>query len=237
MGDSGYTFLGQPVGTTSGTVAAGNHTHAGADVTSGTVAYARLPVGTAASTVAAGDDGRFTYTEPLTVGEFVPARHLVGSQTITPTTGTLALFYFTAAKTETINTITVYSGNTAAAATPTLIRMGIYSVAGNGDLTLIASTPNDTTLLAATVTAYPKALSASFSKVAGTRYCTAFLQVTSTTAATLHGLQMAGTTATTAFSRVSPPICGRLVAQTDLPSSISAGSLAGFQGVVAMMLS
>ena len=34
------------------------HTHAGADITSGTVAYARLPVGTTASTVAAGDDSR-----------------------------------------------------------------------------------------------------------------------------------------------------------------------------------
>jgi len=36
------------------------HNHAGTDVTTGTVAYARLPVGTAASTVAAGDDSRMT---------------------------------------------------------------------------------------------------------------------------------------------------------------------------------
>ena len=34
------------------------HNHAGADITSGTVAYARLPVGTTVSTVAAGDDAR-----------------------------------------------------------------------------------------------------------------------------------------------------------------------------------
>lgn len=34
------------------------HTHAGSDIASGTVAYARLPVGTATSTVAAGDDAR-----------------------------------------------------------------------------------------------------------------------------------------------------------------------------------
>lgn len=37
-----------------------SHVHAGADISSGTVAYARLPVGTAASTVAAGNDSRFT---------------------------------------------------------------------------------------------------------------------------------------------------------------------------------
>ncbi len=37
-----------------------SHTHSGADITSGTVAYARLPVGTASSTVAAGNDSRIT---------------------------------------------------------------------------------------------------------------------------------------------------------------------------------
>jgi hypothetical protein len=36
------------------------HVHAGTDVTTGTVAYARLPVGTVASTVAAGDDARLS---------------------------------------------------------------------------------------------------------------------------------------------------------------------------------
>lgn len=36
------------------------HNHAGSEITSGTVAYARLPVGTTASTVAAGDDSRIT---------------------------------------------------------------------------------------------------------------------------------------------------------------------------------
>ena len=37
-----------------------SHVHAGGDITSGTVAYARLPVGTGSSTVAAGDDSRIT---------------------------------------------------------------------------------------------------------------------------------------------------------------------------------
>lgn len=46
--------------------AASSHTHAGADIASGTVAYARLPVGTAASTVAAGDDSRITGAVPNT---------------------------------------------------------------------------------------------------------------------------------------------------------------------------
>ena len=47
-------------GVLAGTASQPGHAHAGADITSGTVAYARLPVGTAASTVAAGDDSRIT---------------------------------------------------------------------------------------------------------------------------------------------------------------------------------
>lgn len=60
----GYTFWGQPTGTTSGTVAAGNHTHAGSAIDSGTVAYARLPTGTAASTVAIGDHTHYEPARP-----------------------------------------------------------------------------------------------------------------------------------------------------------------------------
>jgi len=37
-----------------------SHVHSGADITTGTVPYARLPVGTSAGTVAAGDDARMT---------------------------------------------------------------------------------------------------------------------------------------------------------------------------------
>jgi hypothetical protein len=40
--------------------AATSHTHAAADITSGTLDIARLPVGTATNTVAAGDDSRFS---------------------------------------------------------------------------------------------------------------------------------------------------------------------------------
>ena len=47
-------------GVLAGTASQPGHAHAGADITSGTVAYARLPVGTTASTVAAGDDSRIT---------------------------------------------------------------------------------------------------------------------------------------------------------------------------------
>lgn len=176
--------------------------------------------------------------DSLTTGEFVPGnRLLVGSSSIAATSGTLVLAYFTADKTETIATLTAFTGTTAAAATPTLCRYGVYSVAANGDLTLIASTPNDTTLWAATQTAYPKALSASWSKVAGTRYALALLQVTSATAATFSGCQLSATSAMNTIVRYAPAVVGRVTSQTDLTSPISAGSIIGYQGIVAMLLS
>ena len=68
----GATVAGIDIGTGIGTLCAGDdsrlsdartptaHVHSGADITSGTVAYAYLPVGTGASTVAAGDDSRLS---------------------------------------------------------------------------------------------------------------------------------------------------------------------------------
>ncbi|MDN5932872.1 MAG: hypothetical protein L0I24_17700, partial [Pseudonocardia sp.] len=50
------------------------HVHAAADVTSGTVAYARLPVGTTASTVAAGDDSRITGALQATTAQAINAQ-------------------------------------------------------------------------------------------------------------------------------------------------------------------
>lgn len=44
------------------------HVHAGTDITTGTVDYARLPVGTTSSTVAAGDDARLTDARTPTGG-------------------------------------------------------------------------------------------------------------------------------------------------------------------------
>lgn len=78
-------------GTTAGTACQGNdarlsdsrtpttHTHAGADITSGTIGYARLPVGTAASTVAAGNDARLTDTRTPTDNTVTSAKIVDGA--------------------------------------------------------------------------------------------------------------------------------------------------------------
>lgn len=142
------------------------------------------------------------------------------------TTGTLGnqllrLSFFTARETETITSIRVDTTGTAAGATPTLIRFGIYSVdSSSGDITLVASTPNDTTLLAATNTRYTKALSASFNKVAGTRYAVGGLVVTAAAAPTVSMCAVPVPEAGEA-PRVTASVSG----QADLPASVAAGSL------------
>jgi len=133
--------------------------------------------------------------------------------------GSLRLTYFTARKTETINSVRIYTGGTAASG-GTLCRIGIYSEDGSGNLTLVASTANDTALWIAGSTSYAKSLSASFSKVRGTRYAVGPLFV-GTTAPNFIGYNFlpAGE------AGQAPRLGALLGGQTDLPSSIAVGSI------------
>jgi len=135
----------------------------------------------------------------------------------------LRLTYFTAQTSFTAANMTVASGSTAAGATPTLVRLGLYTVASNGDLTLVASTASDTSLLASTNTLYTKALSSSYAVVKGQRYAAALLVVTSATAPTVVGQFPGGSTAT--LSAASPRLVGLVAAQSDLPSSVLSASV------------
>lgn len=127
----------------------------------------------------------------------------------------LNLTYFTARKTELIGNIRTLSGGTAAGATPTLCRVGIYSVAANGDIALLAAIANDTTLWATTFTHYTRALTAAFQKIAGTRYAWGQLCVTGATAPTFAG-PVNGLTPNTA-----PRLSGTVAAQADLPANVA----------------
>lgn len=136
----------------------------------------------------------------------------------------LRLIFFEAQVTETINNLTVYTGGTAAGATPTLIRMGVWSVNGSDDLTaLLASTANDTSLLASTNTGYTKALSSSWSKVAGTRYAIGLLVVTGATAPQMTGQSVSASGLLSGGGNL-PRVTAALTGQSDLPSTASAGS-------------
>ena len=98
--------------------------------------------------------------------------------------------------------------------------MGLYAVGTTGDLTLVASCPNDTTIWAAASSKYSRALSASYGLVAGTRYATGLLFV-GTTAPTVHGFSgLIG-----AELALSPRLCASRAGLTDLPASVAVGEL------------
>jgi hypothetical protein len=161
----------------------------------------------------------------LTVGEStLPRQQASSSQSLTA--GSVRLAYLTAAKTEQVGQVRAATGTTAAAATPTLAKMGVYSVAADGTLTLAGATASDTGLFAATNTVYTRALTAPFTKIAGQRYAFALLVVTGAAMPTIYGTIATSTTE----AAVAPRLTGGFGGQTDLPASIAAGSITSTAG-------
>jgi hypothetical protein len=168
-------------------------------------------------------DARYGYV-PLASGEStIPNRALLignnasGNQT-------LRLAYFTAVKTEVTTQVRTMSATTAAGATPTLCRVGLYTIDGAEAGTLVASTTSDTSLWAAANTAYTKSWASSYLKVAGQRYAIGMLCVTGATAPTWLGTTAVGT-AGTAELAIAPRLTGSITSQSDLPSSFANASV------------
>ena len=167
-------------------------------------------------------DSRYAaYTDVLSnelaSGESTMPRLLAGG---TPATGNgnLRLCYFTARKTETITSVRLTANVAQIGAT--LLRIGIYSEDGSGNLTLVASTASDTSLLVSAGTAYTKALSSSWSKVRGTRYAAGVLLVGTSQAPYMYG-QINGGLDGYQLPRLSQMVTGL----SDLPSTVAVGSL------------
>lgn len=161
----------------------------------------------------------------LAAGESSIPWLFASSATATLASGTVYLTYFKAQKTETINNVKAWT-SIAAGATPTIARYGIYSEAANGDVTLINSTANDTTLWAAATTGYLKALTAPWTKVAGVRYAFGIIVVTAAALPSFVGPAMTNAAALATIFAGPPRRLGQQAGQTDLPSSIAAGSIA-----------
>ncbi|HUM06410.1 MAG TPA: hypothetical protein VLT90_13175 [Terriglobales bacterium] len=129
--------------------------------------------------------------------------------------------------------IIMRTGSTAAAATPSICRYGLYLLNAAGDTwTLVGSTPNDTTLFAAANTQYSKTMSASVAMNPASRYAITAMCVTATTAPSFTGVSTQAD-----VLNIAPAMSGTLLAQTDLPSSILVASLGTtsqlFFGIVA----
>lgn len=159
----------------------------------------------------------------LTTGEDAFPRELLVT-TVASSTGQIRLTYFTARKTEVTTQVRMWTGATAAAATPTLCRIGLWTAdAAGAGIALVASTANDTTLFAATSTSYTRSWSASYTKIAGQRYAVGALVVSGSATPTFGG---ATGPAYAVEAASAPAMSGVITSQSDLPSSFSS-SVAG----------
>ena len=172
-----------------------------------------------APTLLAGDDADLN----LASGQSTMRRRDVTSQAIPSTNDTGRLTYFVASKSETISQVRTMTGTTAGVG-PTLCRVGIYlKDKADGDLTLVASTPNTTSLWLATLTAYTTSLSATVDLIAGRTYAVMLLVVGTSTAPTFTG----HSALVTSESIVEPRLSGFAGSVSDLPATMIAASVNG----------
>lgn len=160
-------------------------------------------------------DIQFPYDSVMTL-----PRVLVGSNFVQIESGKLYLNYEIAKKDIAATTLRTTIGNTVAAGL-TLARFCAYSVAQNGDLSLVASTPSDTALFNATYSSVSKALSSPYTFVRGNIYALGFLLVGSTMP------NPAGWFVTESECNLPPRYTASLSGQSNLPASIPNSSLNG----------
>jgi len=170
-------------------------------------------------------------TDLLSVGEETFSRRHVARTDVTITSGRMILSYFTARKSETTTKVRTMSGTNAAAATPTLCRVGLYSIDGAGAGTLVAAVANDTTLWATSNTAYTSNLSASIAKTAGQRYAIGHLVVSATTMPNWLTGQV-DSNGLRAEDAIAPRLNGYVGAQSDLPGSFTDAGVTGFSSPI-----
>jgi hypothetical protein len=137
----------------------------------------------------------------------------------TMVSGAVRFAYFVAEASQTVAHLSLTCGGTAAGATPTLVRYGLYSVDSAGNLTQLAQTASDTTIFAAAQTSYSRTITAT-ALTQGQQYCIAAIVVTAATAPTAQGALIVGND-----GALSPRLCGVLTAQSDLAASYTAGQV------------
>jgi hypothetical protein len=167
----------------------------------------------------------------LSASQALYARGFVASSVAaTLANQSLVLSYFTAVRSFTTSQIVLPNG-TAAGATPTLVRVGLYSVDAAGAGTLIGSFANDTTLFAVANSLTTKNWTTPIPLVMGQRYAAGFLCVTAAAAPTIAGQLFIGGAAAFASRMGRPPrLTGALAGQADLPANFADASLTNFGG-------
>lgn len=170
-------------------------------------------------------------------GEALP--RWAASQNIATISGRLYIALFTPLVSREVSRFRTVTNATAAAAAPTLCRLGLHEVDEAGDLTLLARSANDTALWAATYTEYASPFEAAggypgaVQLAAGVRYALSRLVVTAVAAPSSYGVFLPET----AVSR--DPVLARMIsgvgdiaAAIPFASTVNADRIA-WQAVVA----
>jgi hypothetical protein len=142
-----------------------------------------------------------------------------GINTIGGTSGTSKFAAFVPLVPFAMNQIEIWCGNVAAV-TASKIVYALHTVNGAGNLTRIGVTANDTTLMAATNTAYPKALTSSAgTAVVGQRYVVEFF-CSAATMPQLYGVAvLSGAAVAAAQGRTNRAFFNGPASQTDSQTS------------------
>lgn len=139
---------------------------------------------------------------------------------------TLRLMGFTACIDQLVSTVRTATATQAAAATPTLCRIGVWQL--SDDLTtwnLVGSTANDTSLWSATQTTYNTPFTTPWQKIAGKRYAVGTLIVTGVAANNFQSPNATSNGPFTAMQQNRPFYSGSLAGQNDLPATFTDASV------------
>lgn len=173
--------------------------------------------------------GRLVGVNEMQAGEHVFSRLIATSDTAAVTSQGLYLSFFRSNRTEAVTQVTVATGGTAAAATPTICRIGVFAINTpygiDAAAAQVAVTPNDTTLFAAANTSYTKAFSAGFTKTINQWYAVGLLVVSGAALPTFRGLAHSANNATNTWA-TAPRVSGVITGQADMPSTIDTNSVA-----------
>jgi len=161
----------------------------------------------------------------LVIGEELYRRGDISTGVVASGTQVLRLVYFTARKSFTTTQVRVIGGATAAAATPTLIENGLFTIDVAGDGTRVAVTGNDTSLYSVANSTYTRSWPA-YNMVIGQRYALSWLVVSTVATPTYAGVNLI--TATNAEIALSPRLVGHITGQTTTPTSFTAASVGTF---------
>lgn len=121
--------------------------------------------------------------------------------------------------------------STTAGTSMTVVRMGLYTVNGSGDGTLVAAIANDATIFAIASTEYQRSLMAPYQILQGQLYATGILILGTGTFPTIIGNNLGSISGiVNSTTRYRPRKLGNIGSLSDLPSSFVAGDV-GVNGV------